>query len=566
MLKNRFIVFCVAFLCWVSVFAQDDARDQIALIVNYSHETCSPMHDRDLRFGENLAGCICNMNYEEEQAVQAQIHHDWVAILKKRCLFNVVNRENTDEISRLLAESSKKADAYFKKNFGDDGTGNLRDKEYHKKHEEKIKNLDKKQVREWKEIKEKSKGYGAKWIFLIDATDSREGDKWIRNYRVKMIQVETNLMIVFTIRPKNQFSYATSSSEEFVELINRHYREQKKLAILKIDETFNTNWIILDVIKKKEIRAGATSNTPGGEGLKVYWYTQATDIVGGFEYYYTNYLGPSKLIESSKDEPGSIFRTEQKFNESDITINGQYIPWGKLIPLDVRGYIWPNYTQLMASFVEMKKANKLSSFEIHKINSLVYDAFYESDMFLLTEVTDEDHEIYRELNLQKDEEYIEGSTVSQTGAVNAGEGFYITDLGSDKKRVKIELKYIDKVTGEIKKIYHIDEKYSDFKDKVIECLTSVALPCKVRKIKKNEIHLFTNVKYNMFKKFKYILFSYESMNVAGEETSIRIPLAHLKFIETYGQKSRFKVSEVLDKKNFKKIKESDELYIGADFN
>jgi len=40
----------------------------------------------------------------------------------------------------------------------------------------------------------------------------------------------------------------------------------------------------------------------------------------------------------------------------------------------------------------------------------------------------------------------------------------------------------------------------------------------------------------------------------------------LKLIETSGQKSRFKILEMLDKKKFKKIKESDELYIGANFD
>ena len=43
------------------------------------------------------------------------------------------------------------------------------------------------------------------------------------------------------------------------------------------------------------------------------------------------------------------------------------------------------------------------------------------------------------------------------------------------------------------------------------------------------------------------------MDVGGEETSIRIPLANLKLIETSGQKSRFKILEMLDKKKFKKI-------------
>jgi len=552
MLKNRFIVSCVAFLCCVSVFAQEDSRGKIALVANYHHGTCSPIHDRDLRNGENLPSCVCNYTAKETLTQQAMAHVVWASILTKNCLFDVVNRDNTDEMSKIFTEYSFYLDKHLKKH----NTGKS------------ASDMDKKRLKEWKDIKEKSISIGAEYIFIVDQFDYRVRDQKITSYRVKVIHTQSNMMIVFTIRPETSIPAGISlnstgvSAEELKKIVQRQVKEIKEQVVSKLGESwFNTSWGLMSIKRGKKVRAGQTSMSPQPVGLKVYWYTGATDVVGGETYHYVNKRGESEIIKWSKED-GVTLRTEEKFEDSDIGV-----VWGKIGAIEDRSLTWPNYAQYTSSFIEIKQADNLSFFEIQQINTLIYDAFYESDFFLLIDVTEEDHIIAEELELQKSEEYLEGSTVSQTGAMNSQYGFYVNDLGSDKNRVKIELRCIDKATGEISKVFQIDEKLSDFKDKVIECLNSVMFHvCRVRMINKKELYVYNLNKSTLFKKFNYQLVSFDTMDVGGEETSIRIPLANLKLIETSGQKSRFKILEMLDKKKFKKIKESDELYIGANFD
>ena len=497
---KKIILICLG--AFVSCFLNaQSSRDNIAVIVN---ATC---------FG-------CNIDKELSETIRSAYYAYFTSDLEKNELFKVVNRDNTDESIVGLGKMFAETDPGFK---------------YWVDYTEKL--------------KEQSKGLGANYLMLIDIFNygnktTGEGNIY---FRFKIIHTESNAMTTFTIGRKiNKFKDEQKFREETRELINSVSLEMME----KIDEVWNTTFAIVDM-KGKKLTIASYTVFPLSEYQKINWFEWEEHMVGGQAYYEVRNLGKSKI--TGWEKKGSIFIT----TEEDFSSHDKQKIWGNIKP----NYGMSNYTAFPTSFIEMPLESSDNGVVNFEINTKIYNAINQMPKHSLVQIASKEL-VYAEKNIQKGEEYMEGSVVDQNSSRKSDYIIKATDLGSSPEKYKVNIDLISSSTGKVLKTTVIDCTPGQFVNEVYEWLFVRIMPqCRVER-SGNTVNVYTNARTTITDNFKYQLIEMRKVQMGSKTETIRVPLASLKFKKQLGQKIIFQLDEVLDD-GFKKIDPSVIYYLGV---
>ena len=500
--KNLLITIFSCCIAPLQVNCQTQVRDKIAIVVNYMCDDC-------------------NLGKESIEKMNSAIYAWHVLFLEKQQLFQVVNRGATE--SSIIQLNTISETRYGK------GVADTLWAKY-------VNNL-----------KEKSKGIGAKWLLMIDNINLKINKEVKTYYRYKIINVENNLMYTFSIDIKST-SNLNKTPEQWKDDIKESLSQLRKDLSKEIDRNWNTSWQ-LKSINGKNFLGLLYSLSPAPIGMYVYWFEWKEYSVGSDKYCQIKKLGSSTLTGRNKE--GMTLTSENNLDVKDIN---------KVMGQIYDGLRLTNDEAYPLSVLEFKLTQDDKCFVNYDLNTQLYDAIRMSPQFFLIQIEEKDI-VYAEKNIQKGEEFLDGSTVKQS---NSSKGEYLllcNDLGSTLEKYKVELKLVNKATGIIIKNIIIDCLPKDYKHEIAVFLNQVLMhQCRIIRNGSKSIDVFTHVRLNMHNDVEYNIVEMRKIELQGKTESIRVPLAKIKLIEQLGQRASFKIIEVLDAK-FNDIKETNTYFL-----
>lgn len=399
-------------------------------------------------------------------------------------------------------------------------------------------------------MKEKSKGIGANWLILVNRLVHWQGSLQKTYYQFKFLQVQTNRMIVHTVRLQNVIDTNKMSLDEI-----KKVAEAQAIEILtEFGKEVDKIWgIILSPtkIKGKTISAIANLPTTVDLGDEVLWFQWVQHVIGGETFYEILNHGSSKLNKQNSD--GTIdFISKSNLSSFDPkTLCGKFNNELEL----------SNSSKYSVSFLEFSESDISNKYLRFELNSSIYQSIKENREFYLIQLGEKDY-IYSEKNLQKREDFLFGSSVKQSNAFKSNCLILVKDLGSSNQKFHIEINFTDKESSTILKSSIINCEPDDFAKNLNLFFNSLYMhECRVNKIDDKNLELWSTTDMENEEGQIMKLYDWREMELDGEIVKIRIPIAEIQFKDKRGQRYLFNKVNVLDS-SFNKIDSSRILYVG----
>jgi hypothetical protein len=400
-------------------------------------------------------------------------------------------------------------------------------------------------------MKEKSKGIGANWLIMVDEFDHWKGAVQEVYYQFKFLQVQTNQLIVHTIRLENSIDTTKTTIDQIKKTAHLQVIETLTEVGKELDKIWGIIWSP-SKIQGKNISASANLPTTADIGDEVLWFQWVQHVVGGETYYEIIKHGSSKLAQQNADGTIGIKSKNNLASLDPKSLLGKFYDEISLA----------NTGKTLVSYLELEEEDLADGYIRFDINSGVYQAIKENREFYLVQLGEKDH-VYGEKNLQKDEEYMFGSSVSQTSSFKSDHLFLIKDLGSTRQKYHVELKFVNKQSSSVANSVNIECRPNEFVEKTHAFIDGLMMwPCRIKKTEGSKIELWSTIEMEFKDGQKEQLYDWKEIDLGGEIEKIRVPVAIIQFEEKRGQRYFFKTVKILDA-SYKKVNVSKVLYIGS---
>jgi hypothetical protein len=495
----RKLIILFLVLCFQQVSVAQNYRDNIAVIIN---STCFN----------------CDLDAALQETMRSAYYAFFTTQLEKNELFRVVNRDNTDESIIGLGKSFNEEDPGFA--YWVDYTEKLR---------------------------QQSKGIGANYLILLDVFKytnkiSLKGEIY---FRFKIIQTESNAMVSFTIKREEEFKSEKQFRKSVKEMINSVSNDMME----KIDEVWNTTFGIISA-NGKNLTIQPYSVFPLNSFQRVNWFEWEQHDIGGQSYFEVRNLGDSKITSWDKE---SIFVTSKMdFSKHDL----QKV-WGNIKP----NYRINNHASFPVSYVELPLEDAENGIVNYKINTSIYDALESLPKYNLVQISAKEL-VYAEKDIQKGEEYMDGSTVDQNSSRKSDYMIVVKDLGSTVGKYKINVDFLSSATGKVLKTETFETSPEKLSNEFGNWLYARIMPPIKFEVQDKNVIVYTNVRTTIREDFQYEIIEMREVKMGSKTESVRIPLVTMKLKEQLGQKIVFSIDEVLED-GFKKVVTNNTYYLGA---
>jgi hypothetical protein len=404
-------------------------------------------------------------------------------------------------------------------------------------------------------MKESSIGIGANYLVIIDELTIIDETFYKTYYTFTMVQVQTNKLYKFTIEPETQLNM-TSTKEELESAAKKEAVE----VLIGLGKAIDWYWPILwnpKEIKKSSITANPAVNTNINKGDIVHWYSWSEKRLGEKNddlFYRIEDLGESEILGVSGDKTSVEMKI--KINDS------KYNPSNLIGQTSTNVYL-SNTRTLQLSYVELDEIKENSEFIRFDINSKIYESINSNNTFLLFQSQNKDL-VYKEKNIQKSEEYLNGNSIDQYKSNKGQYVLFAADLGSNFNEYNITLRVVDGSTGIVEKEKTIISKPSNFSKEVSNFLKEIFMTeCRIASVSKNEVQIFSTINLNISSEDVISILDWKEMNLGGKTVKVREPIAQLEFEKKEGQLYTLKLKKVIND-SFNNFSESKIYYIAID--
>lgn len=214
------------------------------------------------------------------------------------------------------------------------------------------------------------------------------------------------------------------------------------------------------------------------------------------------------------------------------------------------------YFHVPVAFVDLKlSGNAADDFCRKQINNAVYNALYDFACINLIE-SDELSLVKKERELQKSEEFIDGSVIEQFKASGAQYVLNISEFSQNQQFVKMKLSALDVSTGTIEKDFMIECHISNI-DEVVKYYINLLFvtPIAIGDFSKKQIKVYPMlpIASNEGESFS-ILFNKPSKNpLTGQTIYNRVAIAKCTLTQWNVQEYVMTISQITSKEDFEAI-------------
>ena len=404
-------------------------------------------------------------------------------------------------------------------------------------------------------MKESSIGIGANYLIIIDQLNIIDEVLYKTYYTFTMVQVQTNKLYKFTIEPKTQLNMTST-----LEVLEYNANQQVVEVLTRLGSVIDWYWPILwtpKEIKKNSITANPNVNTKVDKGDIVHWYAWYEKKLGEKNddlFYKIEDLGESEILGLSEDKTSV---------EMKIKINDSKLKPSNLIGQTSTNVYLSNTRTHQLSYVEIDEIKENNKFIRFDLNRKIYESINNNTSFLLLQSQNNDL-VYKEKNLQKNEEYLNGTSIDQYKANKAQYILFATDLGSNLNEYNIALRVVNASSGVVEKEKTIIATPSNFSKDVSNFLNKIFMTeCRIASVSNSKVEICSYANLNISSEDIVTILDWKEMNLGGKTVKVREPIAQLEFEKKEGQLYTLKLKKVIDD-SFNNFSESKIYYIAID--